>query len=53
MSPVELLNINGNFKESPLVSAVRKLHKAFSGKHIPYAVIGGMADTGLPMILIF
>ncbi|MBN2444426.1 MAG: hypothetical protein JXJ04_23890 [Spirochaetales bacterium] len=43
MSPEEILNINGNFKKSPLLGVIKKLHKAFSEKNIPYAVVGGMA----------
>lgn len=43
MSPEEVLNINGNFRKSPLLEVVKKLHKAFSEKEIPYAVVGGMA----------
>ncbi|MBN1524901.1 MAG: hypothetical protein JW904_10480 [Spirochaetales bacterium] len=43
MSPEEVLYINGNFKKSPLLEVIKKLHKAFSEKNVPYAVIGGMA----------
>lgn len=43
MSPKEILNMNGNFKKSPLLEVIKKLHKAFSEKDVPYAVVGGMA----------
>ena len=43
MSPEEVLNINGNFKKSPLLEVIKKLHKAFSEKNVPYAVVGGLA----------
>ena len=43
MSPGEILKINGDFKSSPLLEVLKKIHKAFSEKNLPYAVIGGMA----------
>ena len=43
MSPEKVLNINGNFKKSPLLEVIKKLHKVFSEKDVPYAVVGGMA----------
>ena len=38
-----VLDINGNFKESPLLRTARILHRYFSELDIPYAIVGGLA----------
>ncbi len=34
---------NGDFRESPLIDTVRRIHRVLSSLQVPYAVIGGMA----------
>lgn len=43
MNPVEYLDMNGTFHESPLVDTLRRIHDLLADRDIPYAVIGGMA----------
>jgi hypothetical protein len=43
MNAKELLYINGNFKNSPLIKTLQKIHNYFTGADIPYTVIGGLA----------
>jgi hypothetical protein len=43
VSPKELLALNGDFKDSPLLQALRRFHAFASAKGIPYCVIGGLA----------
>ncbi len=43
MTAKELLNINGDFNDSPLIKTLQKIHRFFNDLNIPYAVIGGLA----------
>ncbi|MFW5769060.1 MAG: hypothetical protein ACOCYA_03295, partial [Spirochaetota bacterium] len=43
MTSEEIFRRNGDFKDSPLITTIRRLHKIFTDLAIPYAVIGGMA----------
>ena len=43
MTAKDLLELNGDFRSSPLLDTVRRLHRLFTENRIPYAVIGGLA----------
>jgi hypothetical protein len=43
MTAASLLRQNGNFKESPLLETVKKIHRLMSRPDLSYAVIGGLA----------
>ncbi len=43
MTAKELLEINGDFKSSPLIETARRLHSLFTRAGVPYAIIGGLA----------
>jgi hypothetical protein len=43
MSPEEVLTLNGDFKRSPLLDTVRRLHAIFAAGRVPYVIIGGLA----------
>lgn len=43
MTAARIFRQNGNFKESPLLESVARLHTLFTSISLPYAVIGGMA----------
>ncbi len=43
MTASEIFRRNGDFKDSPLITTIRRLHELFIDLDIPYAVIGGMA----------
>ncbi len=43
MTAKELLELNGNFRQSPLLETIRILHGIFTAQSVDYAVIGGMA----------
>ena len=43
MTAKELLELNGNFRQSPLIETIRILHRIFTAQSVDYAVIGGMA----------
>lgn len=43
MTARHLLQQNGDFKESPLITTVRRIHQVFSSRRMNYAVVGGMA----------
>ncbi len=43
MTPKEILNLNGDFKQSPLLDTLHRLDALFTESDIPYAVIGGLA----------
>jgi hypothetical protein len=43
MSPEEVLNLNGDFKRSPLLDTARRLHALFAAEQIPYVIIGGLS----------
>ncbi len=43
MAPEEVLELNGDFKTSPLLDTVRRIHAAFSSLKESYVVVGGLA----------
>jgi hypothetical protein len=43
MTAKELLDINSDFKKSPLIKTLQKIHKYFTEQNVYYAVIGGLA----------
>jgi len=43
MSPEEVLDLNGDFKRSPLLETARRLHACFAAAQIPYVIIGGLS----------
>jgi len=43
MTAKRILEINGDFHNSPLLDSLRRINKLFSEYSIPYAVIGGLA----------
>ncbi len=43
MTAAEILKLNGNMKDSPLMDAVRRFHALSSSRGLPYCVVGGMA----------
>ena len=43
MTAKDLLELNGDFRSSPLLDTARKLHRLLTAKKIPYAIIGGLA----------
>ncbi len=43
MTARDLLNLNGDFRESPLLETARRLHAALTSWGLPYAVVGGLA----------
>jgi len=43
MAPEEVLELNGDFKNSPLLATVRRLREAFSSLETSYTVVGGLA----------
>lgn len=43
MTAKELLEINCDFKKSPLIESLRRIHTLFNKNSVEYAVIGGMA----------
>ena len=43
MTAKEILNLNGDFKTSPLLDTLHRLDILFTNSEIPYAVIGGLA----------
>lgn len=43
MAGERLLQQNGDFKDSPLIKTVRRVHRVFSSRNLSYAVVGGMA----------
>jgi hypothetical protein len=43
MTAEDLLNLNGDFRSSPLLDTARKLHKLLVQQDIPYVIIGGMS----------
>ncbi|MBE3065487.1 MAG: hypothetical protein IMZ69_10780 [Spirochaetes bacterium] len=43
MTAAEILQLNGNMRDSPLMEVVRRFHALSSSRELPYCVIGGMA----------
>jgi hypothetical protein len=43
MTARELLNLNGSFRESPLLETARRLHAALTRRGLPYLIVGGLA----------
>jgi hypothetical protein len=43
MTAKELLELNGDFRHSPLLETARKLHRLLSPHQISYAIIGGLS----------
>jgi hypothetical protein len=42
MTATEILEVNGDFRKSPLLTVVKKLDSVLSDRKIPYTVIGGL-----------
>jgi hypothetical protein len=43
MTAKDLLEMNGDFRHSPLLDSARKLHRLLTPKAIPYVIIGGLS----------
>jgi hypothetical protein len=43
MSAKDLLDLNGDFRSSPLLSTARKLHKSLVRQNIVYVIVGGLS----------
>jgi len=43
MTAAEILQLNGNIRDSPLMEVVRRFHALSTARELPYCVIGGMA----------
>ncbi len=43
MTAKEVLNLNGDFRRSPLLDTLHRIDSYLSSKKISYAVVGGMA----------
>ncbi len=43
MTARELLGLNGDFRDSPLLQTARRLHGALSRQALPYVIVGGLA----------
>ena len=43
MTAAEILQLNGNMRDSPLMEVVRRFHALSRSRELPYCVIGGMA----------
>ena len=43
MTAAEILQLNGDMRDSPLMEVVRRFHALCSSRELPYCVIGGMA----------
>jgi hypothetical protein len=43
MTAKDLLELNGDFRSSPLLDTARKLHRLLTQKKIPYVIIGGLS----------
>ncbi len=43
MTARQLLELNGDFRHSPLIETARRLHAAFSRAGADYAIVGGLA----------
>ena len=43
MTATQILKLNGNMRDSPLMEVVRRFHALSSSRELPYCVIGGMA----------
>ena len=43
MTAKDLLDLNGDFRSSPLLDTARKLHRLLEQQDIPYVIIGGLS----------
>jgi len=43
MTAAQILQLNGNMRDSPLMEVVRRFHALSSSRELPYCVVGGMA----------
>jgi hypothetical protein len=43
MTAAEILQLNGNTRDSPLMDVVRRFHALSVSRRLPYCVVGGMA----------
>jgi hypothetical protein len=43
MNAKDLLDLNGDFRSSPLLDTARKLYRLLTQKRIPYVIIGGLS----------
>jgi histone H3/H4 len=43
MTAAQVLKLNGNMRDSPLMEVVRRFHALATAKELPYCVVGGMA----------
>lgn len=43
MTARQLLELNGDFRRSPLIETARRLHAGFSRAGVDYAIVGGLA----------
>ena len=43
MTAAQILRLNGNMRDSPLIDVVRRVHALCSLRQLPYCIVGGMA----------
>jgi hypothetical protein len=43
MTAAEILRLNGNLRDSPMMEVVRRFHALIGSRELPYCVVGGMA----------
>jgi hypothetical protein len=43
MTAAQILRLNGNMRDSPLMGVVRRFHALATSRDLPYCVVGGMA----------
>ncbi len=43
MTATEVLKLNGNMRDSPLMGVVRRFHTLSISRELPYCIVGGMA----------
>ena len=43
MTAKRILSVNGDFKHSPLMQSLRRVHRLFERHSLSYAVVGGLA----------
>jgi hypothetical protein len=62
MTAKDVLELNGDFCNSPLLDTARKPHRLLMEEQIPYAIIGGLAgirnggvnrETGVPVEFLY
>jgi hypothetical protein len=44
MTAAEILRLNGNLRDSPMMEVVRRFHALIGSRELPYCVVGGMAE---------